>query len=194
MVGAMLRRTLVGVGLVWGLWAGPGWAAERILVRFGPISTLVEVKDLQTLATTGQASERLAALLGLMGLKPADAQRFLSQTVPLSPANLDRIMNSFIGNLVLTQVATFVQPANGGDGVAALKTGLAQAGQNNSLSLLSLIQSYPGDIALDAQRGMAIYRQIQADAQNLPQVLAALDEILPLLAPGFKFSASCTPR
>ncbi|MCS7030073.1 MAG: alpha/beta hydrolase [Gloeomargarita sp. SKYG116] len=194
MVGAMLRRMVVGVGLVVSVWAGPVWAADRILVRFGPISTPVEVKDLQTLAATGQASERLATLLGLMGLKPADAQRFLSQSVPMSPDNLNRIVNSFVGNLVLAQVATFVQPANGGDGVTALKTGLSQAIQNNSLSLINLIQSYPGDINLDAQRGMAIYRQIQADAQNLPQVLAALDEILPLLAPGFKFSAGCIPR
>lgn len=194
MVGVILRRTVAGMGLVWGLWAAPAWAAERILIRFGPLTTPVEVKELQALAATGQASERLATLLGLMGLKASDAQRFLSQAVPITRANLDRMLNSFVGNVILSQMATFVQPANGGDGVAALKTGLTQAVQNNSLTLLNLIQSYPGDITLDAQRGMTIYRQIQADAQNLPQVLAALDEVLPLFVPGFRFSAGCPPR
>ncbi|WAS03963.1 alpha/beta hydrolase [Gloeomargaritales cyanobacterium VI4D9] len=194
MLGVTLRRGLVGAVLAWGLWALPSWAADQIMVRFGPISTPVAVNDLQTLATTGQASERLTSLLGLAGMKPADAQKFLSTPVPVQPATLDKIVNSFVGNIILSQVATFVQPMNGGDGVAAIKTGLSQAAQSNPMTLMSLIRSYPGDMSVDAQKAMAIYKQIQADAQNLPQVLAAVDELLPLVMPGFKFSAGCLPR
>ncbi|MEN9218221.1 MAG: alpha/beta hydrolase [Gloeomargarita sp. DG_2_bins_126] len=194
MVGTTLGRGLVGAVMVWGLAALPVWAAEQIMVRFGPISTPVAVNDLQNLATTGQASERLTGLLSLAGLKPADAQTFLSKPVPIQAATLDKVMNSFVGGVILTQVATFVQPANGGDGVEALKTGLSQAVQNNPMTLLSLIRNYPGDMSVDAQKAMAIYKQIQADVQNLPQVIAAIDELLPLLMPGFKFSAGCLPR
>jgi hypothetical protein len=194
MLGARLGRRLAGAVLAWGLWAAPGWAAEQIMVKFGPISTPIAVSDLQTLATTGQASERLTTLLRLTGMQPADAQRFLATPVPISTATLDRVVNSFVGGIILGQVATFVQPANGGDGVAALKTGLMQAAQSNPMTLMSVIRNYPGDMTLDAQRAMAIYKQLQADAQNLPQVLAAVDELLPLMMPGFKFSAGCLPR
>jgi hypothetical protein len=194
MLGARLGRRLAGAVLAWGLWAAPGWAAEQIMVKFGPISTPIAVSDLQTLATTGQASERLTTLLRLTGMQPADAQRFLATPVPISTATLDRVVNSFVGSIILSQVATFVQPANGGDGVAALKTGLMQAAQSNPMTLMSVIRNYPGDMTLDAQRAMAIYKQLQADAQNLPQVLAAVDELLPLVMPGFKFSAGCLPR
>jgi hypothetical protein len=194
MLGARLGRRLAGAVLAWGLWAAPGWAAEQIMVKFGPISTPIAVSDLQTLATTGQASERLTTLLRLTGMQPADAQRFLATPVPISAATLDRVVNSFVGSIILSQVATFVQPANGGDGVAALKTGLMQAAQSNPMTLMSVIRNYPGDMTLDAQRAMAIYKQLQADAQNLPQVLAAVDELLPLMMPGFKFSAGCLPR
>jgi|YNPBryBLVA2012_1023415.scaffolds.fasta_scaffold06848_1 hypothetical protein len=194
MLGVTLRRGLVGAVLAWGLWALPSWAADQIMVKFGPISTPVTVNDLQTLATTGQASERLTSLLGLAGIQTADAQKFLSTPVPVQPATLDKIVNSFVGNVVLSQMATFIQPMNGGDGVAAIKTGLSQSAQNNPITLINLIKNYPGDMSVDAQKAMAIYKQIQADAQNLPQVLAALDELLPLLMPGFKFSAGCLPR
>jgi hypothetical protein len=194
MLGARLGRRLAGAVLAWGLWAAPSWAAEQIMVKFGPISTPIAVSDLQTLATTGQASERLTTLLRLTGMQPADAQRFLATPVPISAATLDRVVNSFVGSIILSQVATFVQPANGGDGVAALKTGLMQAAQSNPMTLMSVIRNYPGDMTLDAQRAMAIYKQLQADAQNLPQVLAAVDELLPLVMPGFKFSAGCLPR
>jgi hypothetical protein len=194
MLGARLGRRLAGAVLAWGLWAAPGWAAEQMMVKFGPISTPIAVSDLQTLATTGQASERLTTLLRLTGMQPADAQRFLATPVPISTATLDRVVNSFVGSIILSQVATFVQPANGGDGVAALKTGLMQAAQSNPMTLMSVIRNYPGDMTLDAQRAMAIYKQLQADAQNLPQVLAAVDELLPLVMPGFKFSAGCLPR
>ncbi len=194
MLGATLRRGWVGMVVVWGLTAAPGWAAEQIMVKFGPISTPIAVSDLQTLATTGQASERLTSLLGLAGMKPADAQTFLSKPVPIPAATLDKVVNSFVGNIILGQVATFVQPLNGGDGVAAIKTGLSQATQSNPMTLLSVIKNYPGDMSVDAQRAMAIYQQIQADAQNLPQVMAAVDELLPLVMPGFKFSSGCLPR
>jgi hypothetical protein len=194
MVGATLRFGLVGAVLVWGLGALPSWAADQIMVRFGPISTPMAVSDLQALATTGKASERLTSLLGLAGMQPADAQKFLSTPVPIPAATLDKVVNSFLGNVILTQVATFVQPANGGDGVAAIKTGLTQAAQSNPMTLMSLIQNYPGDMSVDAQRAMSIYKQIQADAQNLPQVISAVDELLPLVMPGFKFSAGCLPR
>ena len=194
MLGVTLRRGLVGAVLAWGLWALPSWAADQIMVKFGPISTPVTVNDLQTLATTGQASERLTSLLGLAGIQTADAQKFLSTPVPVQPATLDKIVNSFVGNVVLSQMATFIQPMNGGDGVAAIKTGLSQSAQNNPITLINLIKNYPGDMSVDAQKAMAIYKQIQADAQNLPQVLEALDELLPLLMPGFKFSAGCLPR
>jgi hypothetical protein len=194
MLGATLRRGLVGAVLAWGLWALPSWAADQIMVKFGPISTPVTVNDLQTLATTGQASERLTSLLGLAGIQTADAQKFLSTPVPVQPATLDKIVNSFVGNVVLSQMATFIQPLNGGDGVAAIKAGLSQSAQNNPITLINLIKNYPGDMSVDAQKAMAIYKQIQADAQNLPQVLEALDELLPLLMPGFKFSAGCLPR
>ncbi|WP_247218663.1 alpha/beta hydrolase [Synechococcus sp. C9] len=194
MLGVTLRRGLVGAVLAWGLWALPSWAADQIMVKFGPISTPVTVNDLQTLATTGQASERLTSLLGLAGIQAADAQKFLSTPVPVQPATLDKIVNSFVGNIILSQVATFIQPVNGGDGVAAIKTGLSQSAQNNPITLINLIKNYPGDMTVDAQKAMAIYKQIQADAQNLPQVLAAVDELLPLVMPGFKFSAGCLPR
>jgi hypothetical protein len=78
MLGARLGRRLAGAVLAWGLWAAPGWAAEQMMVKFGPISTPIAVSDLQTLATTGQASERLTTLLRLTGMQPADAQRFLA--------------------------------------------------------------------------------------------------------------------
>ncbi|APB34731.1 hypothetical protein GlitD10_2397 [Gloeomargarita lithophora Alchichica-D10] len=194
MVGATLGRGLAGAVVAWGLWALPGWAAEQIIVRFGPISTPIAVSDLQALATTGQAPERLTSLLGLAGMKPAEAQKFLSTPVPVPAATLDKVVNSFVGNVILTQVATFVQPASGGDGVVAIKTGLSQAAQSNPMTLMGLIQNYPGDMSVDAQKAMAIYKQIQADAQNLPQVISAVDEILPLVMPGFKFSAGCLPR
>jgi len=194
MLGVTLRRGLVGAILAWGLWALPSWAADQIMVKFGPISTPVTVNDLQTLATTGQASERLTSLLGLAGIQTADAQKFLSTPVPVQPATLDKIVNSFVGNIILSQVATFIQPVNGGDGVAAIKTGLSQSAQNNPITLINLIKNYPGDMSVDAQKAMAIYKQIQADAQNLPEVLAAVDELLPLVMPGFKFSAGCLPR
>ena len=194
MLGATLGRGLAGAVLVWGLWVLPTWAAEQIIVKFGPLSTPIAVNDLQTLATTGQASERLTSLLKLTQMQPADAQRFLATPVPLSAATLNLVVNSFVGNIILSQVASFVQPASGGDGVAALKTGLTQAVQNNSLTLMSVIQNYPGDMTFDAQKAMTFYRQLQADAQNLPQVLAAVDELLPLVMPGFKFSAGCLSR
>ncbi|MEN9215833.1 MAG: alpha/beta hydrolase [Gloeomargarita sp. HHBFW_bins_162] len=194
MMGATLRRSLVGAVVVWSLWALPSWAAEKVMVRFGPIATPVTVSDLQALATTGQASERLISLLSLAGIKPADAQKFLSTSIPLPMDTLNTMMNSFIGGIILKQVATFVQPVDGGDGVAAIKTGLSQAAQNNPMTLLSLIQNYPGDISFDAQKAMTMYQQIQADGQNLPKVLAAIDQILPLVAPGFTFSAGCVPR
>ncbi|MBD1912174.1 MULTISPECIES: alpha/beta hydrolase [unclassified Leptolyngbya] len=126
--------------------SAPSLAAEEVVVTYGPLSASFPLRDLQTLARTGEPSQSLAFYLGIAGVDTATAQGALNTSMPLSETLLNDLMNGPTGDRLLARFTDVIHTGSGEDNIPALRSAIAQStGSDQQITLLELMENYPTD-------------------------------------------------
>jgi hypothetical protein len=162
----------------------PAIAATNISLEYGAIQRSLPLSDLQIFVDTGKPAGIIADVVEVADLKPEQARKLLTNPIPITVVSMDRLVNSYVGEVILGQLGQVILPSGGGDPVTALRASLVNGVKKDQFSLLSAIQNYPTDMRVNGQRFLAIYRQIQRDGRHLPDILAGLQGLVSGLLPG----------
>lgn len=152
-------------------------AANRIDLDYGSVQRTLSADELQAFAKTNKPQGVLAELFSFAELNADKMHDLLTKPIPMKTATMEHLVNSYLGEVLLGQVGSVILPATGGDAIKNLKTGLVKGIQNDQISVLSFIQSYPDNIRVDGKRLVAISNQVTQDAMGLPEIMAGLDGI-----------------
>lgn len=124
--------------------AHPGVAADELVVTYGAFQAVVPIADLETLATTGEASNALQFYLGLANLTPEDLRSLLTTEMHVSHHLLDDMLNSQGGEYMLSEMTQVVHTPSQQASIQALRSTLVlSATDDQQISLLELFQNYP---------------------------------------------------
>ncbi|MEB3313471.1 MAG: alpha/beta hydrolase [Cyanobacteriota bacterium] len=157
-----------------GLAPHSSWAAEEVMLKYRGFSRTMPVSDLATLATTGEPSQSLGALLRQAGQSPQSLQSLLTRPLTADPILLDKALNSWPGEWLLDQLGTAVHPVAPEASRQALRSALVlSASPDRQITLLEVLQTYPTTtVVLEGDLIEPAYRQ-------LAQFLQTLDRLLP---------------
>lgn len=158
-----LSSSLLLLGLQ-GLFAGtPSFAAERVLLKYGPLEESLTVQDLRIYAQTHQASPELAELLGLLNPETQEQiYEFFQVKKAIEPIQLEQLLALERGKAILADAAKVTQrdqPA----GIQAMRIGLLQGSESKEgLSAVSFLEAYPEeDIPIDIVQARKFFRANQ---------------------------------
>ncbi|ASC70925.1 hypothetical protein XM38_018730 [Halomicronema hongdechloris C2206] len=141
----------------------PALAAEQVILNYGPLSRTVAVADLEALAATGTAPERLAALLTMANQPASKLQAALTDGIEANPVLLDRVLNSWPGEWALDQMGQVIHPPSGRASRQALRSALVLSAQDdNHVTLLEVLQHYPtNEVEVEADRLEEVYNDLE---------------------------------
>lgn len=186
---------ILGVGLGVSLGMLPGQivhAANNISLEYGSIQQSLPYSDLQAFAETSKPSGLLSGLIAFSKQDPEKVHKLLTTTIPMKVTTMDRIVNSYLGEVILGQVGQIILPISGGEPVKALKAALVGGVKNDQISVLSMIQSYPVDMRVNGQRVFAIKQQLDEDSKHLPEIMSGLQAIASKFLPGLNLGTPGT--
>ncbi len=165
-----IAAALLGLGLSTAMPAAQ--AATNVVFVSGAFMRSISVADLESLAQTGQARGLLADVLTLSKQKPADVAKLLNQQLTLPIVLTSRLLNTRIGEAILTRVAQLVFPLKAkAYGVPALKAGviLGLDQGKGSLSPIGFLKAYPTsemEVSIPALMAIASKASSIADLVN----------------------------
>jgi predicted dienelactone hydrolase len=159
----LLNRWLFGLVLSigWGT-ASPTLAAERLVVRLGPLQQSVAIADLEQFADTGTVPPALRLYTPLLTVKVRQA---LSTRLQLDPNVGDKLVEDLLHSSAGERFLNTLQVAIPGTNATQLKVALtAAANRADGISLLGFFHAFPEKtIMIDAASALALASQM-----NLP--------------------------
>lgn len=168
--------TLLG----WLVTATPGQAAERVVLRYGIFRGSIPVADLNEFAETGETSRTLRRYLRLAKEEPEQFRQVLTAEAPADSRNLDRLLDSPAGDVLLDEFSRYLYTPEQDDR-EALRTAFKVAAEDDQkISFLELLQDYPAKEAhINVRRAISTYQQIASIQSRVEGVLGGqLDEVL----------------
>ncbi len=172
----VLRAGFLGVGLT-AIAASGGLAADRIVVKVGPLRQSIEITDLESFAQTGEVPKSLR--LYERFLSP-QVQLSLQQTLDLDPRMGDRIiadvMDSPNGELLLDTLSRVAPNVTLPQLQAAIRLA---AMQGDGLSVLGILRAVPQDtLEVDLSAAIALASQINLSNLESRSLSGLLDKEL----------------
>ncbi|NJM97245.1 MAG: alpha/beta fold hydrolase [Phormidesmis sp. RL_2_1] len=157
--------------------AAPGVAAERLVVKVGPLSQVVELSDLETFARTGQVPPNLR--LYQRFLSP-QVQLSLQQTLDLDPQMGDRMIEEILASAngdLLLEALTAIAPNLG---LPQLQAAIRlAASQTHGLSVLGILRAIPQEtLELDLSTAIALVSQFNLSALESRSLSGLLEQEL----------------
>jgi Alpha/beta hydrolase of unknown function (DUF1400) len=148
-----VRRLLLGVasgltlcGFSALISAQPGWAAEKITLRYGGFYRSISVSELVQYAETGKAEPELASFLDLIKEKDrAQLTKALKMKFPFNVVAVEKLLKTPTADALLNEVASAtILPGPEGIEVTALRGAmLIAASSKEGLGTTNLMKSYP---------------------------------------------------
>ncbi len=182
---ASTGAVLVGLAATLAPWR-TAHAANNISLEYGPIQRNLPFSEIKAFADTKKPSGLLADLILFAKQEPDKVLTLLTANVPIKVTTMDRLVNSYIGGVILEQAGKVIQPlGSSGDPVLPLKAALVGGVKNDQISFLSFVQSYPVDMKVNGEKLIAIRKQVEDDSQFLPEILAGLQGMAAKFFPGF---------
>lgn len=119
-------------------------AVDRIILTYGDARETISIGDLREFVRQGVEPAEFRTRLGIAD-RDLEALRFaLGQEIPVSREFLRRILNSTIGQFVLTRLEPVLGVAVE-DNVSEVIDAFLAAADNDSFTLLELLDNYPQD-------------------------------------------------
>ncbi len=166
------------LGLSWlTLSALPAAAAERVILKVGPLQQAIELSDLESFAQTGEVPEALR--LYERFLSP-QVQMSLAQKLDLDPSMSDRIISDVIdspnGELLLNTLTQVAPNLTMPQIQAAIRLA---AMQGDGLSVLGILRAIPQDtLEVDLTSAIALISQLNFSTMESQSLSTVLDQAL----------------
>jgi len=167
----------------------PGFAAETITLSFPPLPDIVlDVKDLETFAKTGEQSPKLSQLIRLIpNSNSSQLQAALQEKMMLSPKTVEQAVGSPLGSALFERVGKVLLTADGLNGANALKQAFTTAAQKpDGVSMLTVLRAFPSPtIKVEGQVGMRVlqsYIQVTENQNRVVNALATLANASPAVS------------
>jgi hypothetical protein len=156
-----LAAFTLGLGLNLGLVIPPAaQAADSLVFVSGAFRRSIQVADLEWLAKTGQPRGLLADVLRFSNQDPEQMAALLNQSITLPVTLMSRLLNTRIGEALLSRLAQVVFPLKAADaGLPALRSALVMGTVkgDGALSAISFLRAYPAqDLQVDIPALMAL--------------------------------------
>jgi predicted dienelactone hydrolase len=189
--GRFWRAALLGLGLA-AFAASPGAAAERIVLRVGPLRQAIELRDLEDFAQTGEVPEALR--LYERFLSP-QVQTSLQQELDLDPSMSDRIIEDVIdspnGELLLNTLAQVAPNVSMPQLQAAIRLA---AMQGDGLSVLGILRAVPQDtLEVDLTSAIALISQLNFATVESRSLSSVIDQALTVENPSAPLPTDIDP-
>ncbi len=152
-------------------------AAEKIVMKYGPIRRSLPVEDLRTLSDTGKTSRKLRRYLKLAKQSPDALRTRLNKPVAMSVVTLDSRLNSLGGRLLLDEAGRYIHPPGQQGSRQALRSALVlSAADDNQITLIESLENYPTtEVEVDVEKSVALYRRIDGLMNGQPAASPLFD-------------------
>jgi hypothetical protein len=149
--------------------AAPGaMAAESLVFVSGAFRRSIPVADMEHLAETGEARGLLGDVLSLGGQDPEEAARLLNASVSLPIPMVSRLLQTRIGEALLSRLARVIHPINAVEvSLPAMRSAVIMGlvDGNGSLSALRFLRAYPNEeMGVNLPALMALVQQASSIA------------------------------
>ena len=143
-----LRTSIAALtlGLNLSLGAPAAQATESLVFVSGAFRRSIHVADLEWLAKTGQPRGLMVDVLRFSNQSPTEMAALLNQEISLPVTLMSRLLNTRIGEALLSRLAQVVYPLKAADaGLPALRSALVMGtvNGNGSLSAINFLKAYP---------------------------------------------------
>ena len=123
-------------------------AAEEVKIVYGIFSRTVTVDSLKNFAENGNSSNQLRRILNATGSRDSEIQKILNKNFDIPITIASKLVNSEIGNVVLTRLSSIIHPPKATDdrtGVLALRSSVIQGIYlgNGKINLVKFFKGYP---------------------------------------------------
>lgn len=119
-------------------------AAEKIVLKYGPLAQSIKVSDLENFVKTGQTTPTLATMLRVSKQSADMVRGLMSLELGVNVLTLDRVLNSKAGENALFELGKTMRTRSRFESDKALRAALIlSSADNGKLSLLEILQKYP---------------------------------------------------
>ncbi|MGF1602032.1 MAG: alpha/beta hydrolase [Thermosynechococcaceae cyanobacterium] len=156
-----IRHVLVGAGVAVCLSANLTLAAEKVRINYGPISRSLPVSDLRQFAETGKTTRKLRSYLKRAKQDPDQIQAALTRSTTMNPVQLDRLLNSVPGELLLKEAGDVIHtPADRANHQALRSALILDASRDQQITLIDTLEEYPTpEVEVEGDRLVKLIRQ-----------------------------------
>ncbi|MGB7414253.1 MAG: alpha/beta hydrolase [Thermosynechococcaceae cyanobacterium] len=181
-----IRNLLVGAGVAVCLSANLTFAAEKVRINYGPISRSLPVSDLRQFAETGKTTRKLRSYLKASKQDPDQIQAGLTRSTAINPVQLDRLLNSVPGELLLKEAGDVIHTPTDRANHKALRSALIlDASQDQQITIIDTLEEYPTpEVEVEGDRLVKLIRQfnqLKAYGEDAQPVVEGLGGVQPLL-------------
>ena len=150
--------------------AFPLQAAEKILFVFTPLNLSLQVKSLELFAEDGTINNDLGFYINLTGASKEEIAQFreaMTKKVEVNPVLLSRVLNTEIGEDLLSRIGRTLNIQGGSSGKYAIRAALVQAAfEPGGLTLLNFFNKLPVNIQINLERALQVARAIEVTVQG----------------------------
>ena len=148
---------------------GPLNAAEKISFYYTPLGFTVRISSLERFADEGIIDKNLEFYLNLPGLNDEEIAKFreaLNKSIDIDPVLLYRVLNTEIGEEILTLMGQVINIQGGGNGKYAMRAAFVQAAfEPGGWTLLNFFKKLPVNMQVDLQNVLKLAQQIEFAVQ-----------------------------
>jgi hypothetical protein len=188
-----MRSLLLSVQGVLGLTVGAGiWlfgslanASETAIIKYRFLRMPVSVPELAKFAQTGEVSASLGAYLKMTRKAPQEAQKPLTQTVPVNSVLLYRVLNTPMGEVLLDEISQVIHTPDNLANRQSLRSALVTSALgDNKINIVEILQNYPTqEVHVEGERLAELYAKLSPEhgipADNYCKIAIALSLLLP---------------
>lgn len=187
----LLHPLVIAVAWGWGMTA-PSLAAERLMLRLGPLEQVVTIADLERFVKTGELSPTLSPYAIIL---TPDARQTLGKGLPFDPSlaslAVDDLLQSPTGQRLWRVLSTVVQQDITPQQVqVALALAARQA---DGLNLVNLLKAFPAKtITVDITSVLSVASQLNLDYWESQSLSPRLEKDLAVANPSVASKADPT--
>ena len=151
----------------------PSEAAESVVLKYGFLRESISVPELSTFAKTGELSSSLGAYLKMANQEPDDLKQVLTEKVEVDPILLSKVLNSFVGEMLLDFVSNVIQTPSGRASRQSLRGALVSSAlPDGNIALIEVLENYPtSELHVEGDRLAEIYNSLNSVIGSLPDIL-----------------------
>ena len=168
------------VSSIFSIWRSPVVeAAEKISFRYGMVEFTVPVASLENFASTGQVDRYLNIYLdSATSQELARLRELANYSLEVDKVTVYRFFNSSLGQKILQNLGTIIQPSPTQEGLYALRSSLIGAAEDTrGLSILNTIRNYPSKtIYINGKNGLKLAKTFGKLKKRTQKAIAVIED------------------